>query len=508
MVKEKCGMQNTTVALLGDLVQDINLIANPLPVSLTFQTIPPTVYKPVDGGIAYLRKIVGSLPLLDAVAPQLSGKSFEQAAIKIYQTWKRFPETLDSERKVWRIERFIGRADPRTRSNNFESLDFVPADILAIEDLGFGFFERCLHRLDAAGTGVSRLEWLARRVNPREIVLKLSSMRHLDAALGQLASLHPVTAVISVKALRERGAAISEGLSWDRTIEDTVGEFQNGLSSRDLAFCKRVVVLFSTEGAAAFEREDHRCRLKQFVYHPSQHEGTFKSRCPGTISGDLAILTAAVIQHLADPCSFPLFVALALAVSAMRDHQARGGITEVKGKKDPVDRFDFEEPISAIAEILSLPIDFKRLEGEWLRSDLEGGQGEAKGEEINQKKRKLAGLLGAFSTTFRHEILYQEEMQQRKDDESNLLCDTTGFGTEYVAAKAFDVVMRGPREALRHVPMAIYGKYLTVDREEIERINSLKKLILSYRESPGDTRPLSIAVFGPPGSGKSFAIKP
>lgn len=48
---------------------------------------------------------------------------------------------------------------------------------------------------------------------------------------------------------------------------------------------------------------------------------------------------------------------------------------------------------------------------------------------------------------------------------------------------------------------------MTVDREEIERINALRSLIDTYRASPGDVRPLSIAVFGPPGSGKSFAIK-
>ncbi|MBI2477865.1 MAG: AAA family ATPase [Planctomycetia bacterium] len=38
-------------------------------------------------------------------------------------------------------------------------------------------------------------------------------------------------------------------------------------------------------------------------------------------------------------------------------------------------------------------------------------------------------------------------------------------------------------------------------------MNALRGLIETYQATPGDTRPLSIAVFGPPGSGKSFAIK-
>jgi DNA replication protein DnaC len=76
-----------------------------------------------------------------------------------------------------------------------------------------------------------------------------------------------------------------------------------------------------------------------------------------------------------------------------------------------------------------------------------------------------------------------------------------------VAAKVLEVVLRGAEEGLRAVPKARYGAFLTVDREEIERINSIRSLITSYRTNPADRRPLSIAVFGPPGSGKSFAIK-
>ncbi|MCA9032475.1 MAG: ATP-binding protein, partial [Planctomycetaceae bacterium] len=62
-------------------------------------------------------------------------------------------------------------------------------------------------------------------------------------------------------------------------------------------------------------------------------------------------------------------------------------------------------------------------------------------------------------------------------------------------------------EVLESVPKAEYGAYLTVDRDEIERINAVRSLILTYLDNPADARPLSLAVFGQPGSGKSFAIK-
>ena len=67
--------------------------------------------------------------------------------------------------------------------------------------------------------------------------------------------------------------------------------------------------------------------------------------------------------------------------------------------------------------------------------------------------------------------------------------------------------MQGAGDALSNVPIASYGSFLTADREEIERINAVRKLIVTYRENPLDKKPLSLAVFGPPGSGKSFSIK-
>ena len=67
--------------------------------------------------------------------------------------------------------------------------------------------------------------------------------------------------------------------------------------------------------------------------------------------------------------------------------------------------------------------------------------------------------------------------------------------------------MRGATKGLKRAPVASFGKYLTADREEIERINAIRKLMVAYRGNPKDTRPLSLAVFGPPGSGKSFSIK-
>jgi hypothetical protein len=68
-------------------------------------------------------------------------------------------------------------------------------------------------------------------------------------------------------------------------------------------------------------------------------------------------------------------------------------------------------------------------------------------------------------------------------------------------------VLHGKVDELENVPVVRFGKLLTVDKNEIENFRSIKNLIKEYLDDGTNNRPLSIAVFGPPGSGKSFAVK-
>jgi hypothetical protein len=56
-------------------------------------------------------------------------------------------------------------------------------------------------------------------------------------------------------------------------------------------------------------------------------------------------------------------------------------------------------------------------------------------------------------------------------------------------------------------PYLEFGDYKTVDDKEIASFLDLARVINKYLEDAQWDKPLSIAVFGPPGSGKSFAVK-
>ncbi len=84
-----------------------------------------------------------------------------------------------------------------------------------------------------------------------------------------------------------------------------------------------------------------------------------------------------------------------------------------------------------------------------------------------------------------------------------ILQDSTKGGLDKLAAQ---VVLEGPEVALLGVPWGQFGNLLTVDRQEIESYRSIRNLVAEYASQMQVARPLSIAVFGTPGSGKSFGV--
>jgi hypothetical protein len=359
--------------------------------------------------------------------------------------------------------------------------DPAAPDVLVLEDLDLGFAQRpelWPKALEDDG-------------NPRAVILRTSRI-----ASGQLWErlltdrADRVTVVLSADSLRERRAPISRAVSWDRTVEETVHELQEGPSARDLGRCLRVIVHFGFSGAAVFSRVpprferaggrrslaglSERVRFERFLYHPRDLEGSWVAKRPGLTFANGSILAAALARHELWPDNYPLYGTVGRALAAMRANHEEGG--------GPEEAFDPRCALEAIRSALHPPRD----------------------EESGRVEGDPAA---PFFAAFPHHSLSDPELRDQRTDRSNLFRDLTGVGPEYVLAKATDVVIRGREKALSPIPRAEYGKYFTVDREEIERINSVRNLVLSYQAHTADRRPLSLGVFGPPGSGKSFAIK-
>lgn len=90
-------------------------------------------------------------------------------------------------------------------------------------------------------------------------------------------------------------------------------------------------------------------------------------------------------------------------------------------------------------------------------------------------------------------------------------CQTQNGG--YLAV-AQEIVLDGPDRLFQNVPVCRYRDLSTVDLDEIENYHAIKTLMGEYIYAydhplqPGKSpKPISVAVFGPPGSGKSFGVK-
>ena len=488
-----------TVLVAGDLVVDQYLIKAPQLPTTYGESRDKTVSIEVRGGAWYLAELVRkACEAISGISVTGPNPDADSTIGRAYTVWAQYPRcNTKPKEKVWRISEFLGCDSESTKPRQSDKLpvtaDSTPPDLLVLDDLELGF-----------GADENRWPAAIRDGNWRgQIVLKLGAppkaslwKRLLEAHADHL------TVIVSVKALRARGAGVSCGLSWDRTIEELAREFENGLSAYDLARCRRTIVYFSDGSAAA---SFTRCPLKlgpvsradlqpsatfeRFLYLPDEAEGTWAEGMQGRMFGMGSLVTAAVVRHVLDEVNYPLYLTLGRALAAGRYAFETGSIfvpaslmlkqtdtdEKVKFRSDEKGCFD---------RLLFVPPP----------------------DDPKSDKPKPEDPASAYYTAYPHDILDDDRMRQPAT-KSDLLRDVAGPTVEYMKAKAFQIVQEGPKKALKAVPKAHYEKYTTVDREEIERINAVRALINEYRANPADRRPLSIAVFGQPGSGKSFAIK-
>jgi RyR domain/ATPase family associated with various cellular activities (AAA) len=455
-----------SIVVAGDLVRQENLVQRIARESAQTEAAPLTALHSWIGGAARLASLVRiACSDIDIAAPEPDSN---RTAGRSYALWTLHEQTAGSRQRVWRIRELLGvqPADHKASSTGASAGEAKP-DLLILDDQNLGF------RDDTESWPAA----LREGGNPRHIIVRTRAPLAEGLLWKRLLQAYAdrVDVVLPVSALRARGASISQSLSWDRTIEDTAKEFETGACSGDLALMRRVVVHFGSAGAASFTRsadgstgksEQARAGFERFLYHPDDQETNWESRHPGLTLDDSAILAASLARHEAAPQSYPLFIALGRGLAAMRAAHEQGG--------GPADKFSPDAADQAMAQTLH----------------------PAAGNEP----------AAIFYTAFPHRVL-DSPANEQSPSKSDLLRDAIGSGVENVAAKGIDICQRGLEAAMPAVPKCRYGHFLTVDREEMERLNAIRNLIVAYRANPREQKPLSFAVFGPPGCGKSFAVK-
>jgi len=274
-------------------------------------------------------------------------------------------------------------------------------------------------------------------------------------ALSPLSGLDPEKLVVIIPAddlRKEKEVSISRSISWEATATDLAFHLNQSIPLASLFHSAHLIVLFDFEGALYYQNyRGHRTTL---LFDPANLEGQFRKQFPGGISGKDAVFTAILADFILreDPKLIDLTTGIRKALGGMREWLKAG--------------------YSIREESVLLPL---------------AALGEKPGHQFSEVS--VAHPRSLFEP----------------DPGYWTILDAKVTHTRRLVAE--NIVRSGDDPILRQVPEIRFGKILrAMDRSEIERLSGIWKLIAEYMDHPSPGKPLSLAVFGTPGSGKSFSI--
>jgi hypothetical protein len=406
----------------------------------------------------------------------------------------------DQDALVWRTKRSINLGSvigshmlPAAESVADTLKDFAP-DVVVIEDNAGGFRYQSLDTLDEINRGSP----------PSWIILKSSAPICRGLMWWDLMG-NPVLAdrlivIVSLGDLRRADVRISQGISWERTAEDLAREFSCSPELEGLRRARHIVVTIHGEGAFWMERVTASEQPPGFKYHlifdPAHMEREWSERMcgKGEAYGFHSCFAATLAVHLAwggGEVGAGIQSGIRHGLWCMRLLRVRGhGLADEKYAMTPGLPVDELARIVMTKDMKSFAVETEKLADQ----DWENDKDKPVPPCIEWGK---LGLFGYVDVPVSPPVDPAWRILQASDPVPS---------EQPMYGMARRVALLG-LNALQNVPHASFGKLFTVDRDEIEALRNIKRLILNYRENKKENKPLSIAVFGPPGAGKSFGIK-
>jgi hypothetical protein len=374
----------------------------------------------------------------------------------------KYSEKAPGEKPAWRVEHFLG-IDRSTQAGGQSMQDIqddLTAQIVVLDDGGLGFRDQ-----EAVWPQV-----LHSRNKPGWIVLKMAQPVARGALWERLVNdfSERLVVVTTVNDLRQTAVQISRNISWERTAQDVCWELTYNPLVNSLSRCAYVIVSFYNAGAILLSWKAGRVKGTLF-FDPFAMEGEWERQYPGQIVGYTSCLTTAIVRQMMINPEQPNFSrGIQTGMTAMRFLHSEG--FGVRGSSLPQAKLHF--PIQKVTEVIS---------------------GDISSLSVASIQDPAQNLLEATSAKCSSE---QRGFWTILEDRY----------TDSLEAIARQIVLTGFEKALREVPIGRFGGLVTVDRQEIEALHSIQSLISEYCRST-QKKPLSIAVFGPPGSGKSFGVE-
>ncbi len=318
--------------------------------------------------------------------------------------------------------------------------------------------------------------------------------------------------VVSADDLRRSGIRVTRSLSWERSTEDIRRWITAGRSHGDWVLPKRVIVTFGYDAALSVHPDESEV-YSTLVYSTNGGEGDFQSRFEGTMPGSqtafCSVLSAMIYNGLQNGISLDTGQEwmLTYALAAMQ-RTLRGGFNPIR-KENMFSKVNGEtatwlisnlynhEAIFAVPAHTATPVldespPSPRLPSAPSEHTFANPWGRSLGEV-----REDQNELGLSSVSF----------PRRSSSILAVLLDalprTAKPFVEYVQTGSVSI-----NDTRVSLPICSIGKVKTISSREIDALRSIRRLLNSYLSSDAvGHKPLAIAVFGPPGTGKSFTVK-
>ncbi|MFF0000540.1 RyR domain-containing protein [Streptomyces avermitilis] len=360
------------------------------------------------------------------------------------------------------------------------------ADLVVLDDEDLGFRN---HRDLWPKSLINEHSWVLLKMGGKIAEGKL--WKYLYSRLAER-----LIVVVDIKDLRQGDIEVSKDRSWEHTARDLAGELLHKPSMNALSRCAFAVVHFGPVGALLLEHSNTEWlpRFKLW-FDPDKMEGDYEAQTR-RVWGHTSVLTAAIAQELMRMKSDDEGAPLAEANIGHAIHQGLLAMRELDRtgynvKEDPATSVEF--PYAQVKQILSHPEVPTSTSVEIIETAV---------EQPTQLRQEFFDAEVHRPLLPRQEFFAGREMASRTGPWTILRQKHPPESLDELAEK---IVKEGAKKAMKDVPCGRFGKLFTVDRQEIEEFRSIRSLVDEHCHGNSE-KPLSLAVFGAPGSGKSFAV--
>ena len=278
--------------------------------------------------------------------------------------------------------------------------------------------------------------------------------------------------IVSANDLRLAGIRLRGHLSWDAVLTDLASALGDpaGFLAQLCGEYAHVLIQFGVEAVALLDQNGGNLH---FVFHPSSAEGDLALERPGSLYGQMNAYACALLAALSENEwrleTEPMLRALAAArVYAAGAISVPAYVDYGKGLTWP--KVSITESADTTVQVTD-PGDRDQIHRRKER------------EALSHIMRSIADI--------------------GSEDDFRLILHLNGETIVDLATR----IVKGGESELKMLPSARIGKFVTIDRTEMESYRTIQRLIDHYLADESASKPISIGVFGPPGAGKSFGIK-